>query len=334
MHKFVIKISDIELFKKFLMLTDRDYVDFFFENNITYAINNTAEVFGYLPFRGVHNEVDDIIECRVNKKILLKICTEGFLIFLIEDAYIQLDMIDPTNNLLCRVRSRKQAVDKQSYTDKIRVIASLTNELAFSASELREFCRIVGATKSIISLDNGIASSTLIGRTHAFQETKITDTNFSISSDKLRLLLSLSSTLVSVENFLGVCTSTMCTLVTKCRSFDNIDYHALEESKSAYKCTVNLNSLRAIINKLDLKQDTIEINLVTKMVELEYGSSTISIPISVIDEQKADGYTVKPIKILTSLFKLSFNKLPNCIFDISIKKYCIQLTCGNVKFYL
>lgn len=66
MDRIAVRVSNEAIFAKFLSLTDKEYVDVFFSKNQAFAVNNSSEVFGYLPLACAGCSQESLISCRVS----------------------------------------------------------------------------------------------------------------------------------------------------------------------------------------------------------------------------------------------------------------------------
>lgn len=333
MHRFILQINNLASFSKFLSLTDKEYVDVYFTNGGNFMVNNSPELFGYFPFKGTSNNLDEYVSCRVKRMLLLKLSVEGFLVFNVDNTSVVLDIIDTENVKTCSIRFARQQTNKEEYEYKVDVISRVTNDLFFHVSDLKGFCKVAKASRSVISVRNGIASASIGGRGRIYQTTGV-GCSFSCIADRLSLLMSYSDNIFSIENFVGIMTRDMTVLVTKCNGISNEEFQLLEEAKSAYVCKIDLAALRAVLAGLDIKESMVTINLETKEALLSRDREQIAVPVKVWDVRKSADYHLESIQLPVELLKNVFVRLPNCTFQFSKKKYAMLFENDGIKFYI
>ena len=333
MDRIAVRVSNEAIFAKFLSLTDKEYVDVFFSKNQAFAVNNSSEVFGYLPLACAGCSQESLISCRVSRTDLARLVSEGFLVFSIADGWVSIEFIDSENNKLYTLKLRNQQVHSEEYQDKLLLLSHVTKDMFFDADCLRPMCKLMKTYKAVLTIENGVISAPLPMRGKIFQEAD-TGIAFAYTAEKLDMLLSISGRIFSAENYVGASAQGISILVTKCRGLDNSEYALFKEAKSAFVCTLDLQRLRSVIAKYDRDDGVITINVQKQHAILQKGRAQIIVPVRVSDVQRSAKCDLETIDIPTDALKRVFSKLSNCVFRFSQKKYAMLFEAEGIEFYL
>lgn len=332
MHEYVLRVDDTAAINQLLSLTDKEYIDIFFTKDFAMLVNNSSEVFGYLPWRCSGTDGEQAA-CRVDRVGLQKLLIEGFLVFTLNDTWVEVSFIDSENHTLYKLRFRNQQVNREEYQDKIDLLSRLTDDMFFNAGPLEPMCRLSRYGKSLLTVEDGVVSTGIGGRGRMFQEIDIAQ-SFSCTADKLYMLLGMSHRLFGIENYIGVKTRGIGVLVTKCRGMDNSEYNLFCEAKAAFMCTMDLRPLRAVVAKYDVKEDSIKVDMEKGEAVAGARRMQIVVPVPLSDVRKSAKCSLREISIPVSLIKKEFSRLKSCVFQFAQKRHAMLFECENIKFYI
>ena len=328
---YKLKIEDINSFYHFLKLNAIEYIDAFLNKGDSIMVSNTNEVFAYYSFKtdaGI-NSSGDII--RLPRKDLINLTVEGSIIVDVDEDKVILSFYDGTQGSeieTCSVQLNKQLAFTATYERKLDLIQRFSDYDKFRLEDFGFMCKIGRNTGSIISINNGLASIALSGNSKIFKEVP-EDLYFAVSASVLGQMLSVSSTIYNIENYLGVYSKRYLILANKCRGDLNDDYKQIINQKSSFEFRVDLTSVKNFLSKMHPSDDALLIDADNGYCDFIDGSKTFRVPVHIKDVKKIPD-TIGAVKFPLYLFKEVFSAVNVSDVYLSKKKFFTKLKIGNL----
>ena len=330
-------LKDINNLKSFLKANDSEYVDVLLNKDTSLFITNSNSMFGCLSLTTEVSPTYEPIEFRMPVKLLKNIAVEGY--FYVSDTVEGITTAFYTDRdiLVARVTFVKQNIFTDSYRHKLELLQNIKNYSngVFKANELMKICRISKTSGGIVTCNRGIVGSNLSGRGKIFyvpEEESIKKQTFSIMASSLSLLMSVSSRLTSIENFICANKDSLTILATKCVGDTNEEYAIMEMAKAKFRCNIDLANVVAFVRNMGMKINVLELDLNKKVCIFDEGNIKYETPFHIKDLVQAPNseldIIVIPVAILNELFSgMSMN------FMIEKKKNFIKISSENTFVY-
>ena len=326
----VVYIDNLSNVTDFLSLSNKVYFDIFLSKNKVRFITNVPEVFSILELKA---KCDDAISFRLERSLFTRLITTGRIEIINNTDSVTLIFYNAEGLQLYELQCLKQETYSGDYAHKIELLQALDQNMFFDVSDLRTLCNLAKNNKSIISVNNGVASIHVNGSGRLFQPMHI-DKYFAVSADKLALLLKISNRVFSVQDYLGVMSGNFVLLVKKCIGYSNDEFSILNEQKAAYICDLDLANIRSLLSKIQIKSENICLDFNRREISMDYAKSKLKVPLYLKNERKAETYSLETIDFPVNVICNYLCKLNSSIVLFKKKKNFIQLEINGLYFFL
>ena len=318
-------IEDENEFKRFLAITDSEYIDVLLNSGVSRLINDSNEIFGCMSVETNCGVSDTGMHCRLPRKDLLSLSFSGVIdITEVENSKLQIDFRLRDDTLVYSVIITSQDIFADGYSKKLDTITRLSNKIDFDCIDIGIINRISKSSNSIISCTNGVIGSRLRDNCRIYKKTDM-DVSFSATARSISVLRSFSDELFSLEGYIGVVSGNVILLATKTRDNINDDFDLIKEEKSKFICTVDFSSVIGFMTKVKPDVDYVEIELEQQLCVIERGRAVYRIPVKVSELIKSEKAVLNSIRIPKSVILYALNVFGSGVWQVAQRRYFFTL---------
>lgn len=326
-------INDLNTFIENLKLSDSEYVDVTVNDKICYMILYSRSMFVHFTLPAIGDSSENFT-FRVKRQILINLSINGAIEVIRHKDYLELIYLYPDGQISSKGKIKEQLPNSTAYEDKL----TLLNSIDFTKQEFVDFgqARIINRVgrmlDSLVNLGAGKASVvTIYGIIFQKMETNF---NFSVSGKDLNNLLKINSNITSIQNYVCSINENVVAITNKCRGFDNSELEIVDESKSKFKCKININDYFFVINKLKQFKEIFTIDLNSGFAEIEMPGYTSQIPITITDVQGGLESERPTLKLDPMIVKLLISGVKDQEYTLCVKKGFTTLNNDEITLVL
>lgn len=329
-------LRDVNALKMFLRLNDTDYVDVLLNKGTSLFISNSPSLFGCYSIITETTAVFEPIELRMPVKILKNLACEGSFYVEKVDDNVKVSFYDKQDTKVATATFIYQTIFTDSYKHKLSLLTNVgAYGKAIEMHELYKLCKVSKTSNGIITVGKGVVGSSLSSRGKVFYVpagTLLKQQHFSITASSMLLILSLSSSVHSIENFLCASKNGLTILATKCRGDSNDEYELMELAKAKYRCEVDIERVVNFVKNTKLDVNAISLDISQKVCKFEETHLNYEIPFAVTNLEKSPNAELDPITIPMSIIN-EMNSGLEMKFKIEKKKNFSKISKDNMFIY-
>lgn len=325
-------ISNFKNFIDFLHLTDSEYIDAFVREDTITLVNNSVQIFGKLDLPSKAEAEDIGKSFRIPRTPITNLAVPGIIQLKFIDSEVELSVLGNATVPIWQFTFRKQEVFDGEYKKKIELCQTLKEYKAENLSCVYEIAKLTKPFRTMISVENGFAIGFINSRIRLLKKINLKN-NFTVNADAFLTLYEFTEQIKKVKNYLAIQTENLSVLATLCLPAECIDFNLTEQQKSAMKCEIALHNVIGLLNKIDFKDEFIQLDFKNKAIFLEKNRVKYKIPLLILELQCSPKYELDTIAIPVKTFKLLIAKMGES-FKISKKPTYLRLECKDLILYL
>lgn len=319
-------VPDAFVFQRFLSVVETEWVVIAATKDGTLLMENTSELFAVLQLQSQRAVSDRDLLFRIKRDLLKLLVVTGTIEIDNATDNIKLTFIGG-NNVRRIITIPKHQAFITAYKEKFNILSSASGK-AFDAKNLYNIYSISKTLRSYTEVENGIAGVVARDGTRVYKKVAgIPD--ICLTTQALNALFSCDDVWYHEKNFVYAARDSFGVLVTQCRGSGLLEYNSLcnESGGSAIVTQIDFTDVFAVV--LKVKCEEIVLDVRSNKCNFSAGDVFYQLPLvqqNVKVAEKHNGIVHLNTRVVINIL----TKLPDKVITLRVKKYFIEMTCGNL----